>query len=111
VVDELFRQTVDVAGRLRSRELSARTVGIKIRFADFKTVTRVRTLVGWTDSTATIHEAAVELYRALRLDQPRIRLVGVKAENLRPANHGGDQLTLDVRPGDTLQPGRAAVAE
>jgi DNA polymerase-4 len=96
VVDELFRHAVDVSGRLRQRELSARTVGIKIRYADFTTVTRVRTLVGWTDSTATIHRAAVELYRSLNLDRPRIRLVGVKAENLRPATAGGDQLTLDV---------------
>jgi DNA polymerase-4 len=96
VVEELFRQSVDVSGRLRNRALSARTIGIKIRFADFKTVTRVRTLAGWTDSTATIHHAAVELYRSLSLDQPRIRLVGVKAENLRPVTQGGDQLELDV---------------
>ena len=96
VVDELFRQAVEVSGRLRNRELSARTIGIKIRFADFRTVTRVRTLIGWTDSTDTIHQAVVGLYRALALDQPRVRLVGVKAENLRPAVRGGDQLTLDV---------------
>jgi DNA polymerase-4 len=111
VVEELFRQSVDVSGRLRGRELSARTVGIKIRFADFKTVTRVRTLLGWTDSTATIHQTAVELYRSLKLDQPRIRLVGVKAENLRPATFGGDQLTLDMAPASGGSPVGRSVAE
>jgi DNA polymerase-4 len=111
VVEELFRQSVDVSGRLRSREFSARTVGIKIRFADFRTVTRVRTLPGWTNSTATIHQAAVELYRSLELDQPRVRLVGVKAENLRPATQGGDQLTLDVVTDPDGPPAARTVAE
>ncbi|HSY15512.1 MAG TPA: DNA polymerase IV [Jatrophihabitantaceae bacterium] len=91
---ELLRHAGDVAGRLRSRGFVARTVGIKIRFADFRTVTRVRTLPGWTDSTTTLHEAACDLYRGLALDRPRIRLVGVKAENLRAAGEAAEQLTL-----------------
>jgi DNA polymerase-4 len=111
VIDELFRQTVDVAKRLRSRELTARTIGIKIRFADFTTVTRVRTLAGWTDSSATIHQAAVELYRSLDLDQPRIRLVGVKAENLRLGAEGGDQLVLDVSAAPGLTKRRSVTGQ
>ena len=82
---ELLRHADDVAQRLRSRGLGARTVGIKIRYADFRTVTRVRSLPGWVDDTATIYATACQLYDSLRLDRPRIRLVGVKAENLRDA--------------------------
>ncbi len=119
VVDELFGQSVELAARLRSRQLTARTIGIKVRFADFKTVTRVRTLPGWTDASAAIQRAAADLYRSLELDQPRIRLVGVKAENLRPANVGGDQLTLDLAttagavagPQPLARPDSAAAAE
>jgi DNA polymerase IV len=92
---ELFRLAGEVSGRLRSREFASRTVGIKVRYADFRTVTRVRTLAGWTDSTATVYRATVELYRGLRLDRPRIRLVGVKAENLRAAGQVAEQLTFD----------------
>lgn len=93
---ELLRLAEDVGARVRKRGFVARTIGIKIRFADFRTVTRVRTLPGWTDSTADIYDVAVELYRTLDLDQPRIRLVGVKAENLREAGDAPEQLTLDV---------------
>ena len=47
---ELLRLADEVGRRLRDRSMVARTIGIKIRFADFRTVTRVRTLDGWVDS-------------------------------------------------------------
>ena len=89
---------------MRERGFVARTVGIKIRFADFTTVTRVRTLAGWTDATATIYDTAAQLYDALKLDRPRIRLVGVKCENLREAGEVAEQLSFD----DLLRHRRAA---
>jgi DNA polymerase-4 len=92
---ELLRLSVEVGQRLRARGWVAKTVGIKIRFADFRTVTRVRTVADWVDSTAELHEIALGLYRALHLDRPRIRLVGVKAEHFRDAAHTARQPTLD----------------
>ena len=92
---ELLRLSGEVARRVRERGWLARTVGIKIRFADFTTVTRVRTLPAWTDVTATIYATAAELYDTLNLDRPRVRLVGVKCENLREADTVGEQLTFD----------------
>ena len=93
---ELLRLAEEVGSRVRARRFAARTVGIKIRFADFRTVTRVRTLPGWTDATSVIFETAVELYQSLDLDRPRIRLVGVKCEGLRAAQAVAEQLTLDL---------------
>jgi DNA polymerase-4 len=101
---ELLRLSGDVAQRVRERGWVARTVGIKIRFADFRTVTRVRTLPGWTDDTATIYRTAIELYAALDLDQPRIRLAGVKCENFRAAGDAPEQLTLDILAAETGRP-------
>lgn len=92
---ELLRVAGEVGRRLRERGFLARTVGIKIRFADFRTVTRVRTLPEPTDSTALLHRIAVELYDAMSLDGSRIRLVGVKGENLVEAQSTPLQLTLD----------------
>ncbi len=102
VCRELLRGAGEVAERLRAAGRSARTVGIKIRFADFTTVTRVRTLAEPTDVAAVVYAEAVKLYRSLNLDRPRIRLVGVKAENLRPAAEA-TQLALDLF-GDPQQP-------
>lgn len=96
VCRELLRLGGQVARRVREGGWVAHTVGIKIRFADFRTITRVRTLPGWTDSTRTIYQTAIELYRALGLDQPRIRLVGVKCENFLVAGEAPEQLTLDT---------------
>jgi DNA polymerase-4 len=104
VREQLLRLADEVGARLRGRGLVAHTIGIKIRFADFRTVTRARTLPGWTDATATIHQTAAALYAGLQLDRPRVRLVGVKAENLREAADAPEQLTLD---GTGLEPGPA----
>ena len=92
---ELLQLCIEVGQRLRARGWVAKTVGIKIRFADFRTVTRVRTVADWVDSTAELHDIAFELYRALHLDRPRIRLVGVKAEHFADAAGTARQPTLD----------------
>jgi DNA polymerase-4 len=93
---ELLRLSEHVAGRLRQRHMVAQTVGIKVRFADFHTVSRVRTLSGWTDATEAIYRAALDLYRSLDLDQPRIRLLGVRAEKLCDIADAAEQLVLDL---------------
>jgi DNA polymerase-4 len=95
VCRELLRGSGQVAERLRQAGWLTRTVGIKIRFADFTTVTRVHTLGEPTDAAAVVYAETVKLYRSLKLDRPRIRLVGVKAENLRPAGVA-TQLALDL---------------
>jgi DNA polymerase-4 len=102
---ELLGLSVEVGQRLRSRGWVAKTVGIKIRFADFRTVTRARTVADWVDSTAELHDIALELYRSLHLDRPRIRLVGVKAEHFRDVAATARQPTLD----ETAQPSPPAV--
>jgi DNA polymerase-4 len=42
-----------------------------------------------------VFDTAVDLYRALHLDQPRVRLVGVKCENLEDAARAARQLSFD----------------
>jgi DNA polymerase-4 len=77
--------------------LSARTVTIKVRFSDFKTITRSHTLPAPTDVAARIYAAARDLYAALRLHRPRVRLLGVAASGLI-AGRGPEQLRIGERP-------------
>jgi DNA polymerase-4 len=91
----LLRLSEEVARRVRERGYLARTVGIKIRFADFSTVTRVRTVADPVDGTTAIFQTARDLYRSLELDRPRIRLVGVKCENLQESAAAAQQLSFD----------------
>jgi DNA polymerase-4 len=83
-----------VASRLRAAGVSARTVQLKVRFGDFTTVTRSRTLPEPTDLAADLRHVASELLHALDV-APGVRLLGVSGQQLvRRAPTAGDQGTL-----------------
>jgi DNA polymerase-4 len=94
---EILRLAERVAGRLRSSRLSARTVTLKVRFANYSTITRSRTLEAPTDAAARLGATARDLYERLSLARPRIRLLGVAATGLV---RGGvtEQLRLGESP-------------
>ncbi|GAA3626686.1 DNA polymerase IV [Microbacterium awajiense] len=81
---ELRRLADRVGARLRAHGWEASTVAIKVRFADFATITRSQTLAEPTAVSQRVGDAALDLFDALDLRMP-VRLVGVRAENLRPA--------------------------
>lgn len=91
---ELLRLSDRVGARLRENGWEARTVSIKVRFADFSTVTRSQTLTEPTDLGQRLGAAARELLAALDL-RMAVRLVGVRAENLVPAGGVGAVLWDD----------------
>ncbi len=95
---ELLASSQSVASQLRARALAGRTIAIKVRFADFTTITRSRTLSHPTDVARDIYATAVALFDALGLDRARVRLVGVRVEGLVDGSTVAHQLTLDERP-------------
>ena len=82
ILTELLRLTERATARLRDRELFAKTISIKVRFADFSTINRSKTLPLPIDSTHDVYEVVKGLYQALRIERARLRLVGVSLENL-----------------------------
>lgn len=88
---ELLHLSERSATTLRRRGLRGRTVSIKVRYGDFTTITRSRTLPVATDVTQEIFRIACEL-----LDEQTppgaIRLIGVRVEQL--GDDAGEQLTL-----------------
>jgi DNA polymerase-4 len=94
---ELLRLSERTAARLREQGYVGRTVSIKVRFADFSTLTRARTLRESTDVGKEVYAAATALYEALGLQRARIRLVGVRVEGLVPASSSARQLELGAR--------------
>jgi DNA polymerase-4 len=82
VLREVLRLAERTAARLREQEYAARTLTLKVRFADFTTITRSRTLPQATDTGREIYEVARELFLKLGLQRARLRLVGVRAESL-----------------------------
>ncbi|MFC6020404.1 DNA polymerase IV [Plantactinospora solaniradicis] len=82
-----------VGVRLRGAGQVGRTISIKVRFADFRTVSRSRTLGGPTDVAREVFDTAWALFDALGPGD-RIRLVGVRVEGLSDADRTPQQLTL-----------------
>ncbi len=85
IVRELLRLSHRVTGRMRTAGVAGRTVTIRIRFADFTTITRSRTLPEATDVTVDVYRIATRLYDALGLQRARLRLVGVRRGGSGPA--------------------------
>jgi DNA polymerase-4 len=82
ILTEFLRLTERATARLRDRDLFAKTISIKVRFADFSTINRSKTLPLPIDSTHDVYEVVKGLYQALRIERARLRLVGVSLENL-----------------------------
>lgn len=91
---ELLRQASQVAARLRASGAEGRTVVLKLRYADFTTITRSRTLTEPTDVGRRIAEEVRELYDAVG-PHPPVRLIGVRMEQLADAGTGTSGLWDD----------------
>jgi DNA polymerase IV len=95
---ELLRLSRRTTRALRASGLAARTVVVKLRKADFTTITRSKTLPEATSETQRIYATACALYAASGLSgQARLRLVGVRATGLVPAGSAATQLALGER--------------
>ncbi|WP_281287191.1 DNA polymerase IV [Actinotalea subterranea] len=94
------------AGQLRARGLVSRTVSIKVRTSDFRTMSRSRTLSAPTDVAREIHLAARALLAATELGGLAVRLIGVRAEGLSEV--AARQLTLEEAVDDSLGARRRA---
>ncbi|WP_230487147.1 DNA polymerase IV [Nocardioides anomalus] len=97
ILREVLTLSAKVAERMRVAGVAGRTVSLTVRFADFTTLTRARTIPEATDVTQEIYRAAVRLYDALGLQRARLRLVGVRVEGLVPRSSVHRQGVLGER--------------
>ena len=103
----MLRQSDDAAARLRAAGLLGRTVVLKVRFTDFTTTTKSRTLSEPTNVGRRIYEEAVAAWEASGAAGRRIRLIGVRVEQL---GEGGPGLGL-WDPDEDWRDAEAAVDE
>jgi DNA polymerase-4 len=97
VMREILRLSAKVAMRMRTAGVAGRTVTLKVRFADFTTITRSKTRSEATDVTQEVYRTATDLFTGLGLQRARIRLVGVRVEGLVPRGTVQRQLVLGER--------------
>jgi DNA polymerase-4 len=82
ILKEFLRLTERSVERMREKSFAAGTISIKVRFTDFKTISRSKTVDLPITGTQEIFEVVKNLYLALNLENVLIRLVGVSLDSL-----------------------------
>ena len=111
VLRELLRLADRTAERLRTKGLCGRTVTIKVRFSNFKTITRSRTLDHEVDTSFELYDVAKELYERLDPERPRIRLLGVSMSGVVPGPPKRQLELLEGATGSATAERRARAAD
>ena len=91
----LLRLSEMVAKRLREHELYSRTIQLKLRYEDFSTITRARSLDHATQLDGEVAGAAIGLFREAWNGRTLVRLLGVHAGSLE---HAEGQMSLLEEP-------------
>lgn len=79
---ELVAIAANVARDIKKKALMARTITLKVRYADFKRITRSRSLSEPFDDVATIQDVAIRLLGSTEAGRRKIRLLGISVSNL-----------------------------
>jgi len=101
VAKRLLALCDQVAGRLRKQGYVAATIALKVRTSDFHTVSKSRTLRSPTDVAHEIYPVAKDLVDSVDLNGLPVRLIGVRAENLKKRAQTSFQDTLEEATSQT----------
>ena len=88
-----------VAADLQRKGYAGKTIGIKLRYEDFKSITRDQTIDHYTADTQTIRQAAGQCLKRAPLDR-KLRLLGVRVGSLMPV----EALAAGGKPGAPAPP-------
>jgi DNA polymerase-4 len=93
LLNVLLNQVEDVAQRLRTNDLEARTITLKLRYDDFRTVTRSNTFDHPTNTTKTLWQEAEAIFlKWHKKSAGALRLLGFGSSGLQEAGSGQYQL-------------------
>ena len=93
LLDVLLHQAEDVAQRLRLNDLEAKTITLKLRYGDFRTITRSSTVDQPTNVTKTLWQEAQEVFlQWYKKSAGPLRLIGFGVSGLQKAGSGQHQL-------------------
>jgi DNA polymerase IV len=94
IIAELYKIEKELMDRIEHAETTGKTITVKIKFADFRQVTRSKTLQKYIRDFETLHHEVSEIRRSLKLEDARIRLLGVSISNLESEEPDQNQLIL-----------------
>jgi DNA polymerase IV len=94
IIAELYKIEKELMERLIHAETTGRTVTVKVKFSDFRQVTRSRTLQNHIRDFETLHREVTAIRKSLKLEGIKIRLLGVSISNLESEEEEDRQLHL-----------------
>jgi DNA polymerase-4 len=80
--------------RMEHSEATGRTITLKVKFSDFRQITRSKTLQNYIRDFDTLHKEVSEIRKSLKLEGTRIRLLGLSISNLETEDCDDRQLYL-----------------
>jgi len=94
IITELYKLEKELMERLEHVGTTGKTVTLKVKFSDFRQITRSKTLQGYIRDFDTFHKEVTGIRKSLKLEGSRIRLLGVSVSNLESENNEVYQLDL-----------------
>jgi DNA polymerase-4 len=94
IIAELYKVEKELMERLESSGSAGRTVTLKIKFSDFRQITRSKTLRHYIRDFETLHREVSEIRKSLKLEGTKIRLLGVSISSLESDDSEERQLKL-----------------
>jgi DNA polymerase IV len=94
IIAELYQLEKELMERLEHSGTTGRTITLKIKFSDFRQMTRSKTLQHYIRDFGTLHKEVSAIRRQLNLEGTRIRLMGVTVSNLETDDCTDRQLHL-----------------
>ncbi len=95
LADVIRRQSAEVGEEIRKRNLFARTVTLKIKFHDFRTITRSKSLPEYFDDDRTISGTAMELLKKTEAGKIKLRLIGVTVSSFYGERNSGELIQME----------------
>jgi DNA polymerase-4 len=94
IIAELYKLEIELMERLEHAETAGRTITVKIKFADFRQITRSKTVQHYIRDFETLHREVTALRKSIKLENPRIRLLGISVTTLENDECDDRQLHL-----------------
>jgi DNA polymerase-4 len=94
VIAELYKLEKELMDRLEHSGTTGKTITLKVKFSDFRQITRSKTLQNYIHEFNTLHKEISEIRKSLKLEGSRIRLLGLSISNLETDDCTDRQLFL-----------------
>jgi DNA polymerase-4 len=98
IIAELYKLEKELMERLEHSETTGRTITLKVKFSDFRQITRSKTLQNYIRDFETLHKEVSGIRKSLKLEGSRIRLLGLSISNMEIEDCADRQLYLFDTP-------------